>query len=60
MLCVLALLAGDPVVWRRGVRLLVAAGRRSQDVLRRPDGRQRPRLLFHLPKGQSLLVLDAR
>jgi Tol biopolymer transport system component len=53
-------IAADPVIWRRGLGLLAVAGRQSQDVLRSADGRKPLRLMFHLPKNQSLLVIDAR
>jgi phage tail tape-measure protein len=51
--------AADLLLWPRG-GLLVVGGQQSQDVLRSVEGRRRLRRLFHLPKNQSALAVDAR
>lgn len=51
---------GALVDWSRSAGLTIVTGAQSNEVLRSSDGRHPARLLYRLPKGQSILTLDVR
>jgi Tol biopolymer transport system component len=49
---------GHLVVWTHNGALFVVSGAQSNQVLVIRDGRERPQLLFRMPKKQAILALD--
>jgi hypothetical protein len=52
--------AGYPVGWDTGLTIFRGENWNGSTLLSRSDGRHAARLLFQLPKKQSILTIDAR
>ena len=51
--------AGPPVAWSRNGDLFITSGRSEGTVLWSSGGRRPARLLFRMPKNQSIVAVDA-